>query len=210
MRCESLRDVDLSILHTLNNFVARHDTVEDPVLFYANAAEALFLAMLLLVAVVARGQRWLGLRRAAVAAGLSAGLALAIGQLVSHLVERARPFVTHPASVHLFARHVADASFPSDHATASVAIAVAILLRKRPWGSVVTLFALILCVGRVAIGVHYPSDVLGGALLGTVAALVLWAPGLRVRVDGLSDFAGGAWDGLLARIAGRIGLATRG
>jgi hypothetical protein len=58
--------------------------------------------------------------------------------------------------------------------------------------------------------VHYPSDVLGGALLGTLAALVLWAPGLRARVDGLSDFAGGLWDGLLARIAGRIRLATRG
>jgi membrane-associated phospholipid phosphatase len=39
--------------------------------------------------------------------------------------------------------------------------------------------AIVLAVGRVAMGVHYPTDVLGGAALGTVCAFVLWLPGLR-------------------------------
>jgi undecaprenyl-diphosphatase len=144
-----------------------------------------------------------------VAAGLSAGLALAIGKVISELVDRARPFVAHPSSVHLFTRHAADAGFPSDHATASFAIAVAILLRKRAWGTVVLVAAIVLCIGRVAIGVHYPSDVLGGALLGSLAALLLWWSPIRSRLNGLSDVAGGIWDGALDWFLTHARLALR-
>ena len=104
-------------------------------LAYVQASQALFLGMLVLVCAFARQERWLGVRRAAVAAGLSAGLGLLIGKLITELYVRPRPFVAHPGAVHLFASHATDASFPSDHATASVAIAVAILLRsKLRWG----------------------------------------------------------------------------
>ncbi|HTN24328.1 MAG TPA: phosphatase PAP2 family protein, partial [Solirubrobacteraceae bacterium] len=92
-----------------------------------------------------------------------------------------------PHRVHLFARHVADASFPSDHATAAFAIATAVLLRNRRVGAVVLAFAAVLAAGRVAIGVHYPSDVLAGAALGTGASLALYAPAARRRIDALAD-----------------------
>ena len=46
-------------------------------------------------------------------------MALAIGAVLSHLVDRARPFVADPSGIHMFGRHAADAGFPSDHATAS-------------------------------------------------------------------------------------------
>ena len=205
--------MDWSALHTLNSFLWHHDAVEDPLLAYVNAAEALFLGMLVLVILLAHGRRYASWRRAAVAAGLSAGLALAIGKLIAGLVDRARPFVTHPAAVHLFARHAADASFPSDHATASFAIGVSIVVRKRRWGIVVLVAAVILSVGRVALGLHYPSDVLGGAVLGSATALMLWTPPLRVRINALADWTGGLWDRLLDRCAARIGairLARRG
>jgi undecaprenyl-diphosphatase len=186
--------VDWTVLKALNGMFYHHDAIEDPVVAYVNAAEALFVAMLAVVLAVSYGRRRASWRRAAVAAGLSAGLAFAVGKAISVLVDRPRPFVAHPSSVHLFAPHAADAGFPSDHATASFAIAVAIILRKRVWGAVVLLAAIVLCVGRVAIGVHYPSDVLGGAILGALAALLLWWGPVRSRLDRLSDAAGGIWD----------------
>jgi undecaprenyl-diphosphatase len=201
--------VDWSVLHTLNDFLFRHDAVEDPLLFYVNASEALFIATLAVVFLAAHGVRFASWRRAAVAAGLSAGLALAIGKAISELVDRARPFVADPGGVHLFSGHVADGSFPSDHATAAFAIAVAILLRKRGWGIFALVAAAVLSVGRVAIGVHYPSDVLGGAALGTAAALVLWIPPVRIKVDALADWVGGHWDRALDRGAERVGLSWR-
>ncbi len=195
------------MLHALNNFLFRHDAVEDPLLFYVNVSEALFIATLAIICLAARGPRLASWRRAAVAAGLSAGLGLAVGKVISQLVDRARPFVADPGGVHLFSSHVADAGFPSDHATAAFAIAVAIVLRKRKWGIVALVAAAVLSVGRVAIGVHYPSDVLGGAALGTAAALVLWVAPVRARVDALADWAGGHWDRALDWGAGRLGLS---
>jgi undecaprenyl-diphosphatase len=202
--------MDWSVLHSLNNFLYRHDGVEDPLVFYIRISEALFAATLALVFVTANGPRLASWRRAVVAAALSAGLALAIGKVVSTVVDRPRPFVADPGSLHLFAPHSADPGFPSDHATAAFAIAVAILLRKRGAGVVALIAASVLAVGRVAAGLHYPSDVLAGAVLGSAAALALWTPPLRARVDRLADFAGRLWERVLGWGAARLGIASRG
>jgi undecaprenyl-diphosphatase len=201
-----VRTVDWSVLHALNDFMFRHDGVEDPLLFYVNASEALFVATLALVFLAAHGARFADWRRASLAAVLSAGLGLAAAKVISELVDRARPFVADPHGVHLFAGHAADPGFPSDHATAAFAIAVAILLRKRGWGIAALVAAIVLAIGRVALGVHYPSDVLAGAALGSAAALALWTPPLRSRIDRLADAVGTRWDRLLER--GADGLAS--
>src|SRR6185436_6617170 len=95
----------------------------------------------------------------------------------------------------VFVAHAADSGFPSDHATAAFAIAVAIMLRDRRWGAVALVFATVLAVGRVAMGVHYPSDVLGGAALGALCALLLWLAPVRRSLNRLADAAGGLLDG---------------
>jgi len=192
--------MDWSILHTLNNFLYHHDAVEDPLLFYVNVSEALFVATLVLVFLFANGERLRAWRRTAVAAGLSAGLALAVGKVISDLVDRARPFVADPHGVHLFSGHAADPGFPSDHATGAFAVAMAIWLRNRRWGTVALIAAAVLSVGRVAIGVHYPSDVLGGAVLGCAAALLLFARPARERIDRLADLLGGWLERGLRRV----------
>jgi undecaprenyl-diphosphatase len=195
--------VDWSLLHTLNDFMAGHDGFEDTLLFYVEASELLFVTTLAVVFLLAGGPRFRDWRRATVAAVLSAGLALAVGKVLSELVDRARPFAADPHGVHLFSSHAADPGFPSDHATAAFAVAVAILLRKRGWGVVALVAAAIVSVGRVALGFHYPSDVLAGAALGAVTALVLWSLALRSRIDALADFLGSAVDRLFSRVARR-------
>jgi undecaprenyl-diphosphatase len=187
--------VDWSIVHSLNGFLFRNDPIEDPLMAYVSAAEALYFLLLVVLVVFARHERFAPVRRAAVAAGLSAGLGLLVVKIITEFYDRARPFVAHPGVVHLFARHAPDASFPSDHATASMAIAVAFLLRRRFFLGVLTfVFAAILDFGRVAAGFHYPTDVLAGAAIGALAALLLWTPPLRTWIDALSDFIGGLWD----------------
>ncbi len=190
---------DLAITHDLNAWAMRHDGVEDGISAYAAVSEALFLLLLAVLFVAVWGRMRSLARRAAVAAGASAGIALLIGQLLSHVVDRPRPFVAHPGLVHLFAPHAADASFPSDHATAAFAIATAILLRNRMWGLLTLAAAIALAASRVVIGVHYPLDVLAGAALGAAVALVLFAPGPRRLTDRIADTTGAALDGALSR-----------
>ncbi len=202
-------NVDNALLHALNGFFFHHDVVEDTIVSYVDAAELLFLGALLVTFSLVRGPRRRGARRAVVAAGLSAGIALFLAQLISHAVNRPRPFVADPSGVHLFTRHVADPGFPSDHATAAFAIAVAILLRDRRWGVVALVFASILAVGRVAMGVHYPSDVLGGAALGAACALMLWAAPVRRALNRVADLAGALLDSVLRAIAARTGPTAR-
>lgn len=203
-RCEN-GAMDWSIVHSLNGFLYHNDPVEDPLLWYVKAAEALYLLLLVVLFLVARQDRFAPIRRAAVAAGLSAGLGLLVVKIITEFYDRARPFVAHPGAIHLFARHAADASFPSDHATASMAIAVAFLLRgRRFWGILTFVFAVILDFGRVAAGFHYPTDVLAGAAIGALAALLLWSPPVRSRIDALADLTGGWWDQAVDLVLKRI------
>jgi undecaprenyl-diphosphatase len=176
--------MDWSLTHILNGFLFRHDAVEDPLTFYVNAAELLFAGVLGALFLLSRTRR-----RLATSAGAAAALALLAAQIVSRAVDRPRPFVAHPAALHLFTQHVPDPGFPSDHATAAFAIAVAVLLRDRRWGAVTLALATLLAVGRVALGLHYPTDVLGGAALGALAALALWIPLPRRLLDRLADLA---------------------
>ena len=201
--------MDWSLLHTLNDFLASHDGLEDSLLFYVEVSEALFIATLAVVFFCAHGVKHLAWRRATVAAVLSAGLGLAIAKVISELVDRARPFVADPHSVHLFAAHAPDPGFPSDHATAAFAIAVAILLRKRGWGIFALVAATVLALGRVALGVHFPTDVLAGAAVGAASALVLWWGPLRAKIDALADALGRRLDRVLDSGAGRLGLRWR-
>ncbi len=109
----------------------------------------------------------------AATAGLaSAAVALAINRVISHLIwHRDRPYQTH-AIAHPWSSST-DASFPSDHASASFGIAFAVLLIDPVAGAVFLVFAAIIAIGRLFIGAHYPGDVGAGFLVGLVSALVV-------------------------------------
>ena len=111
-------------------------------------------------------------RHIIVAAGLSFLFGLAINQLILLFVQRMRPYDAGVS--HLLIASSADPSFPSDHATATIAIAAAFLvhgLRRRGFWFLAA--ALTVMISRVYIGTHYVSDVLGGALTGIAAAILV-------------------------------------
>ena len=190
--------LDLRLFEQLNGYAARHDGFEDVLRWFSVDAQVIFLA-LLAVLFFARG-KYLSRngRHGVAAAGFSALLALGIAQVISHLWERPRPYAAHPAHAHLLLPASADPSFPSDHATAAFAIAVAIFLRHRKAGTLALVLATIVSVSRVALGTHYPSDVIAGAVLGALCALVFWIPWVRTRLNALADWVGALYDRALS------------
>lgn len=111
-------------------------------------------------------------RHVLVAAGLSFLLGLGLNQIVLLFIHRIRPYDV--GLTHLLIAPSGDFSFPSDHATASFAIAFAFLLHGlKRWGTAFAVCAGVICFSRVYVGTHYVSDVLGGAATAALAALVV-------------------------------------
>ena len=202
--------MDFTLYKLLNGFAFHHDGWEDVARFLESVAPLLFAA-LLAVLFLARG-KWhsRNARHGVVAAALSAGLALTLAKVISDLVARPRPFVEHPHAAHLFIKHAADYGFPSDHASGAFAIAVALLLRHRRAGLLALVMATLIGVGRVMIGVHYPTDILGGALLGTLCALVFWHPRVRGPLSSLADWLGALYERIAAALLRRPAAGVAG
>ncbi len=101
---------------------------------------------------------------------LAAVLALGINALLNVVLPRPRPFLVLPVHV-LVTSRPQDSSFPSDHAASASAIAATLLLgTEARWGVLGLLGALVIGASRVIAGVHYPSDILGGVLVGAMCA----------------------------------------
>jgi undecaprenyl-diphosphatase len=143
-------------------------------------SESLFVAGIAALIVAGAVLRRRALWTAGFLALAAAGAALAVAAVVARVVDRPRPFVAHP-EIHAFLGHGTDPGFPSDHATAAFDIGGVLVLRLGWVAAPVLLAALALSVARVMVGVHYPSDVLAGALLGLAcAALVCLAARVRL------------------------------
>ena len=111
-------------------------------------------------------------RHILIAAGFSFAAGLALNQIVLLFLHRARPYDAGVTKL-LIARS-ADFSFPSDHATATAAIAAAFLTHgARKAGLWFLAAALLMAFSRVYVGTHYVGDVLGGAATGVFAAALV-------------------------------------
>lgn len=108
---------------------------------------------------------------AALGALLSSGVAVAISWIISSLWFRERPFLSHRIAHPWINVH--DASFPSDHASASFAIAFAVLFVDPFVGALFLFFAAVIAIGRLFIGAHYPGDVGAGLIVGLISALLV-------------------------------------
>ncbi|MEV6118106.1 phosphatase PAP2 family protein [Streptomyces sp. NPDC052109] len=112
-------------------------------------------------------------------APLAAGIALAVNIPIRGFVERPRPFVDHQG-LDVLVSGKTDFSFVSDHATITMALGVALFVANRRFGLAGIGLALLEGFCRVYMGVHYPTDVVGGFALGTAVALLLSPPAMAL------------------------------
>lgn len=88
------------------------------------------------------------------------------------LVPLARPYVALHDVVLLASPQVGEEyeSFPSGHALFFFALATAMYMHNKKAGVILYIAAVLMALGRVATGLHYTTDVLAGAIIGTVCA----------------------------------------
>lgn len=103
---------------------------------------------------------------------ISVGIVDLLIKIVNLSFFRARPFVHH--AVTLLYYKPTDSSFPANSAAVAFAIAYSVWLYNRRVGNVLLVIAALYALSRVAVGVHYPSDVLAGAILGIGVSSVVY------------------------------------
>lgn len=164
--------LDVVIFSYVNGFVGRSFFGDNLIVFVASALPVLIGILFLVVVGVSLYRKTNGLEvlnarlaevEAVKIAFVAVVLARAVVFVLQHVFERARPYVTLDTP-YLFT--VPAWSFPSGHAVVLFALVGAAYRFNRNAAAVLALFSVMVGIARVAAGVHYPTDIVGGALIG--------------------------------------------
>ncbi|MED1622292.1 undecaprenyl-diphosphatase [Bacillus pseudomycoides] len=105
--------------------------------------------------------------------GLAFIVAEIIGKIVGQFYSHHQPFAVLP-NVNQLVEHEIDNSFPSDHTILFFSICVSIWLVRKKEGWLWLMLAFCVAISRIWVGVHYPIDVVTGALVGIISALFVY------------------------------------
>ena len=165
---------DFQLFQLINNLAGRNPILDGLMRLLVNDYFLTTSMSLILVAFWFEGQDR-GQRERNQKAVLRAIVTLFIANILLKLCNlvyfRPRPFVGHEVNL-LFYRPT-DSSFPSNPATVGFSLAVAVWLYHRRLGALLLALATLFGLSRVYCGVHYPSDIVAGALLGGLSAYLV-------------------------------------
>lgn len=100
-------------------------------------------------------------------------LSTIIAQIFKKGVSRIRPFLTI-SNLNIKKIGIDEYSFPSGHTTAAFTVSIMISLFYPTVTFVLMLLACVIGISRIYLGVHYPSDVFAGAILGTISSFLVF------------------------------------
>ena len=167
---------DGTLFYALNSLTGWSDSTDSLIVFFAAVAPCIIVAVFLyflFVYVHPKRERWY--------VGWTVALTIIIArfgvvELVHTLYHRPRPFLVLTGHTLLSdGWFYADNtwSFPSAHATIFFAMATVVYLHNKQWGMAFFAAAVVVSVSRVIAGVHYPSDIVAGMIVGVAVAVVV-------------------------------------
>lgn len=162
-----LAHLDYLFFQSINSLAISERFLNPLMIFIAEQGEYLFFASILFYWFYRKTEN----RTMVIEALLSACLALGINALIGMFFYRDRPFVHH--HINWLIPHVKNASFPSDHAAGAFVIATSIWIWRKRDGWIWLILAAAVSISRVWTGVHYPSDVIAGMLIGVGSAFLV-------------------------------------
>lgn len=142
-------------------------TVAKDYVFMLTYAQWAMIALLAILVLCAYKQK-----RAVINALIAGLLAWITNSIIHWYVCIPRPFVQY--GLEPLIKHSANSSFPSDHAGVGFAIAVSLMFYNKKIGILAVLAAITISIIRVIAMLHYPIDVVFGAGIGTISAILIW------------------------------------
>ena len=169
---ETLRNLDFTIASYLNDFSGKSDSIDSLLaIAISDYCIPVILALTLFYLWFAgtNNKERYTFQSAVLSAIVSLGLANLFVLVINDYYYRERPFLAHDITLLFYAP--TDSSFPANPAALSFALAFSIWLKVKITGRYLFVFSAIWCISRIYAGIFFPSDIVGGAVLGITASL---------------------------------------
>ena len=169
----ALQALDLHLVVLATHFLAMYSWLDRPVYAAADLLVVLYPLTLYVLWRMPHTPQRFGSRKAVIIALVSLAVSLSIKTFITFVWVRSRPYVVDP-SVLFTSFSLEPESFPSGHTLVATTIAASLYYSGyRKLGSVLLVGAVLIGVARIMSGIHYPSDVLGGLVIGMGVAAYL-------------------------------------
>jgi undecaprenyl-diphosphatase len=157
-------NLDILIFQQINNLAGRSELLDATGIFFAEYCQYIFtLALIFIFRKNIKAIIW------AVLAGVLAKFGIA--ELIRSFWDRSRPFVEN--NVNLLFDKDPEPSFPSGHASLFFALSTVVYFYNKKAGVILYAASFLISLARVFSGVHWPSDILAGAVIGVLSGLVI-------------------------------------
>ncbi|ODG93538.1 MULTISPECIES: phosphatase PAP2 family protein [Bacillaceae] len=159
--------MNYSIFKLINSFAGKWPALDSVMIFLSKSAILIVIGILCYLWIQKGTER----KYTAFYIGLTLILALGGNFIIHQFYYHARPFVNH--HVTKLISHSSDSSFVSDHGTLVFSTALILLFRKDRLGLISFVWAILVGISRIFVGVHYPFDIIGAFILAGVVAIVV-------------------------------------
>ena len=157
--------LNTSIFFAFNSIAGQSASVDKVIVFFADYLAYILVAVFITILFFqkTRSEKIRLFLSAIVASIVGRGIVVEVIRFFYH---HPRPFVVLENVRQLFAE--SSYSFPSGHATFFFALSTVLYCRNKYFGATFFVLSLIMGLARISAGVHYPLDILGGAIFGVI------------------------------------------
>lgn len=190
--------MNMELFRLINNLANKNIVLDKIMIFFSKDVPYIFMAVIAIVFILGVTKKNCDYRKVAFNTFVITVINLILSFTIGGIYYVDRPFVHN--KVNLLLPHATDASFPSDHATGTMSIALGLTKYNKLLGKMLTVISIIVGLSRVYVGHHYPMDVIGAYII-VFGTSYLYNLKLRNKVENLYEV-------VEKKIATRLGLKS--
>lgn len=176
--------MNMDFFRSINNLANKNVTMDKIMIFFSKDMPYIFMAITAMVFFLGIINKKDAYRKIAFNTFLFTLINLIVSFIIGNIYYVNRPFVNN--KVNLLMPHPADASFPSDHATGTMSIALGLRIYNKMISIILMVLSLIVGFSRIYVGHHYPLDIIGAYIIVAVIGHI-YDLKLRDKVNSLYD-----------------------
>lgn len=160
--------IDLILFNLINGLSGKHIWLDTLAVFGADSLGYILIGCLIILLAINTRKYWPVIWRSVLAVVISR---LFLTEIIRFLWPRPRPFIAE--SVNLLIEKNPTPSFPSGHAAFYFALSFVLFFYNKKIGLFFLIATLLMTISRIFVGIHWPLDILAGAVVGLISAFLV-------------------------------------